>query len=102
MTTSLDKLIKATGNFHRATNATQRDAAKRFVIKRVEEVIPERDAIHKRLNAGFDYLNNHDDDTATEALWMADLETYERIEDALANALAIFTGEDVRQERRTA
>lgn len=105
MTTALVKLEKAIANYRNATNVAQRQAARRFCINRAQELQPDRDALMAKLEAGWVWLDRnagHPDEADTEAMWLDALEDYERMEDALANALAVICGRDETQERRAA
>lgn len=105
MTPILPKLEKAVANYRNATNDAQRRAAMTFCINRAGDLAPERNALRAKLDQGWDWLDANQDDPAhdaTEDALLADLVTYERMEDALANARAIVTGSDAVQERRAA
>src|SRR5690348_6891054 len=94
MTTTLDKLTKATRNARNATNPAQRDAARRFVVRRAQELTAERTAVMARLDKGYAWCERHPehpDLAQTEDAWIADLAGYVAMEDALADALTIFT-----------
>lgn len=105
MTATLTKLEKAVRNYRTATNDAQRHAAMTFCINRAGDLQPERDSLKAKLSIGWDWLDANPDNLLaefTENAILADLVTYERMEDALANALAIVTGADAVQERRAA
>lgn len=105
MTATLTKLTRSIANYRNAHNEAQRQAAERFMVRRANELRPDLEATKDRLTKGWAWLDAHPDSPAhdeTEAMWLSDLEDYERMEDALANALAIMQGRDDVQERKEA
>ena len=88
----IDRLAKSTQNVVNAKNPTQREAAKKFLIMRANELDHERRELEEWLYTADEWVNEHMPEINADAghehniEWIDQLNTYQAISDALRTA----------------